>query len=141
MLPHNSDAAIPPEQGLAFHVRPIGVVQSPHRHKTQDLQTLDRWTVELFPRFSEVIEGLEVGTVVWLLTFHIEPDSKCESPALDALAPLPLHQVSPIRFTEVKLIGMSGDSLQVEGRSIEDGTPVLDVRPALCPLTSRCITS
>lgn len=139
MLPHNSDAAIPPEQGLAFHVRPIGVVHSPHRHAAQVLQRKARWAVEIFPRFSDVIEGLEVGTVVWLLTFHIEPDSKCESPAHEALAPHPLHQVSPIGFAQMKLIGRDSECLQVEGQGIEDWTPVLDVRPALCPLTSRAL--
>ena len=140
MLPHNPDSAIPLEQGVAFNVHPIGVVHSPHRHAAQVLQCEERWTVEIFPRFSDVLDGLEVGVVAWLLTFHIEPDSIGKSSVHDALAPHPLHQVSPIRFTQVKLIARDSESLQVEGPGIEDGTPVLDVRLALCPLTSRSLT-
>ncbi len=140
MIPHKSEAGPPPERGVAFNVRPIGVIHSPHRHVAPDLPSMERWTVEFFPRFSDVIEGIEVGTVVWLLTFHIEPDSNCESSPCDGLAPHPLHQVSPIRFTEVKLMGRDGESMQVEGVGMEDGTPILDIRPALCPLTSRSLT-
>jgi len=139
VLPHNPNATIPLEQGVAFNVHPIGVVHSPHRHAVQALPRMDRWAVEIFPRFSDVVEGLAVGTVAWLLTFHIEPDSKCESSGFDKLATHPLHQVSPIRFIQVKLIGRDGESLQVEGAGIEDGTPVLDIRPALCPLTRRSL--
>lgn len=139
MLPHNSDASTPSEQGVAFNVRPIGVVHSPYRHSEQIPMALEKWTVEIFNRFSDVLEGLEVGAVSWLLTFHIEPESTCELSACDKLATHPLHQVSPIRFTQVKLIGRDSESLQVEGTGIEDGTPVLDIRPALCPLSSRAL--
>ena len=109
-------------QGLVLH--PIGRVRgnAVHIHK--------RWAKGLagIGGFSHVI------VFFWLHKagkprMRIHPRGLKELPRIGFLATRTPHRPNPVGMTVVKLRGLRGARLLVEGLDAWDGTPVLDVKP------------
>lgn len=151
MLPLNCGGEAFSDPGVAFTVHPIGVVHTPHRQGAQlfpNPSTPERWVIEVFPRFSNELEGLDAGVTARLLTYHIDPDLECRPPMGTSAAMTfgssissLLHFLSPIRITLVKVIGRQGGNLKVQGPWLEDGSPVIDIQVLLPAQESESLTS
>lgn len=151
-VPHlNSDGELPSEQGVAFTVRPIGMVHTPRRQGAllSPISSMpERWIIEVFPRFSDGLESLEAGATARLLTYQIDPEWGCASlgnsrafKVHGSSTASSLHPLSPIRITHVKLIGREMGSLLVEGLGMEDGTPVIDIQAILPAVGDESVNS
>lgn len=117
--------------------------------------TIDRGVIN-----PSSLEGLELFSHVWLLyDFHENTNSnKLHSPQLRAKIHPPAlggekiglfatrtpHRPSPIGLTVARLHGVRGDTLELGGADLIDGTPVLDVKPcehrwAACKRPLSCL--
>lgn len=94
-------------------------------------------TLEIFPQFREGLDGIEPGqTIVVLFWLH--------QAARDVLKVYPrgdrsrgLHGVfatrspmrpNPIAVSELKVLAVNGNELEVFGLDILDGTPIVDIK-------------
>ena len=121
--------------------RPIGVIRSGH----EDPQATPiqapyaegcEGRAEIFPEFSEGLQDLEgFSHLILLYHFHragsprllVEPFlQKTERGVFATRAPC---RPNPIGMSVVKLTGIDGTVLHLDGVDILDGTPLLDIKP------------
>ena len=100
-----------------------------------------RSTIRLREGLGEALLGLEGYTHVivigWLHEIPEELRTRLQAyPAGDELLPLQGAlalrggaRPNPLSFTVCRLLRVDGDTLEVEGLDLVDGTPVLDVKP------------
>jgi tRNA-Thr(GGU) m(6)t(6)A37 methyltransferase TsaA len=125
-------------------MRPIGVVRSPHRDKSEipkgpGAEHHAEGTLELRPELEaglQDIEGFSHLYVLWAF-------DRSEGYELVSTVPLDLetpHGVfatrsprrpNPIALSVVELLGRDGPRLRVRGLDMLDGTPILDIKPYL----------
>jgi len=120
---------------------PIGVVHSPFRQAAgtpvQSSQAAGAvGTVELDPCYAEGLCDLSGFSHIILLTYlhRAKPYSLRVVPYLDTVprglfATRAPSRPNPIGLSVVKLLGIQGPMLTVEGLDLLDGTPVLDIKP------------
>lgn len=128
-----------PGTGVAFD-RPIGHVRNDFPEPT-DPETLrvavSRIVVE--PVLAAGLTGLEPGDrILVLFRFHrASPGELLQHPRGDGSRPKrgvfslrSPHRPNAIGVTEVELLSLSGNTLEVRGLDAIDGTPILDLKPA-----------
>jgi tRNA-Thr(GGU) m(6)t(6)A37 methyltransferase TsaA len=125
-------------------MRPIGVVRSPYRDKSEipkgpGAEHRAEGTLELRPELEgglQDIEGFSHLFVLWVFD---------RSEGYDLVAKVPLDEETPhgvfasrsprrpnpIGLSVVELLGREGPRLRVRGVDMLDGTPILDVKPYL----------
>jgi tRNA-Thr(GGU) m(6)t(6)A37 methyltransferase TsaA len=121
--------------------RPIGVVRSPFtKTEGMPIQAVAagcvRGCVELDPAYADGLADIE-GFSHLILIYHLyEVTAKRLSvtPFLDTASHGIFATRSPARpnaigMSTVRLLSMSGCTLEVEGLDILDGTPLLDIKP------------
>ena len=87
----------------------------------------------------QALEGLDAYSHVWLvwmahLNGHDATNSKVRAPKLrggraGVFATRSPYRPNPIGLSLVRLLGVDGDTLQLSGVDLVDGTPVVDVKP------------
>ena len=94
-------------------------------------------TLEIYPKYQEGLDGIAVGqTIVVLFWLH--------KSARDTLKVYPrgdksrgLHGVfstrspirpNPIAISELKVLAIDGNTLEVSGLDMYDGTPIIDIK-------------
>jgi tRNA-Thr(GGU) m(6)t(6)A37 methyltransferase TsaA len=127
-----------------FTVTPIGVVRSPFADKASaprqaSIAKETRGRIELEPGrgFEHAIEGLAAWDHLWVVYwFHqaegssrnkVQPPRSAERRGV--LATRSPHRPNPLGLSAVRLLGVEGLTLHVEGIDMIDGTPVLDIKP------------
>jgi tRNA-Thr(GGU) m(6)t(6)A37 methyltransferase TsaA len=124
---------------LAFE--PIGIIHTPFK-------TLDgtpgqgttasgaKGTVEVFPEFAEGLKDVETFShIILLYRFDRGREVRLVRPAMPDKTPRGVfasrHPCRPngIGMTVARLLGRSGNRLEVEGIDMLDGTPLLDIKP------------
>ena len=121
-------------------MQPIGIIHSPFTEKSetpiQAARSNARGTVEVFPEYAEGLQDLEGFSHIFLLyTFHESSGySLVVKPFLDdavhgLFATRYPYRPNPIGLSVVQLIGRTGNSLEIEGVDMLDGTPLLDIKP------------
>ena len=134
----NRIACLDLERGVAFSVKPKGIVHSPlHRgvRMSKSQRESGRGVLEIFPQFLQDVAGLATGCKAWLLTYRAELETgtrasaKGKLPSLgDVLADPTVRRFHPIGIDQVTIVGIDGLMLQVEGLEALDGSPVLDLQ-------------
>jgi len=122
-------------------VTPIGVIHSPHQRAEGTpvqaaLATGVRGTVEIFPEYVEGLRDLDGFERIWLV-YWFDRAKEAElvvTPYLDTtprglFATRAPCRPNPIGLSSVRLLGISGNVLQVDGLDILDNTPLLDIKP------------
>jgi len=148
LLRHGRVAACASSWSALNSPRPIGYVHSPWSAKfgcpRQGSLAPDArasLTLLLPDGLSAVhaLEGLDEYSHVWLLwafnqNSHSAANSKVRVPRLRGgraglFATRTPYRPNPIGLSLVRLVGVSGNTLQLSGVDLVDGTPVLDVKP------------
>jgi tRNA (adenine37-N6)-methyltransferase len=120
---------------------PIGIIHSPFTTlEGMPIQPVGaagvKGWVELFPQFEEGLKDLEgFSHIILLYHFHrskgfslrVVPFMDTEERGVFATrAP---KRPNPIGLSVVRLLGVEGCTLHIEGVDVLDGTPLLDIKP------------
>ena len=124
-----------------MEVNPIGTIHSPFQSAEgvpiQPVFAKDaEGTVEVLAKFEEALTDLEGFDRIWLLYWfdRAKPFRAQVKPYLDhqshgLFATRAPARPNPIGLSSVRLLGLEGTTLRVEGIDILDGTPLLDIKP------------
>src|SRR5688572_29878744 len=121
-------------------MRPIGRVVNEERDAARVDWSRVRSSIELEPGLGEALLGLEgyshVIVIGWMHEMPEEYRQRRQAyPAGDERLPLQGSlalrggRPNPISVTVCRLHRIDGDTLEVEGLDLIDGTPVLDIKP------------
>jgi tRNA-Thr(GGU) m(6)t(6)A37 methyltransferase TsaA len=90
---------------------------------------------------TEALEGIQdfshLLVIFWLHkigekdreTMKVHPRGRDDTPLLGVFATRTPHRPNPIGLTLVKLLGVEGNVVSVQGLDAFNGTPVLDIKP------------
>ena len=127
--------------GTDYPCRTVGVVRTPFTDPgatpIQSIFSTARGTVEVYPEFRDGLIALAgFSHVILIYRFHrAAGEELSERPLIDGAEPHGIfatrHFNRPNRLgvSVVKLAGIDGATLAVEGVDLLDGTPVLDIKP------------
>jgi tRNA-Thr(GGU) m(6)t(6)A37 methyltransferase TsaA len=124
-----------------MNLTPIGIIHSPHQRADGTpvqaaLATGVQGTVEVFPEYAAGLRDLEGFERIWLVYWfdRAKPAELVVTPYLDTtprglFATRAPCRPNPIGVSPVRLLGITGCILQVDGLDILDNTPLLDIKP------------
>ncbi len=125
-----------PAGGVTFTLAALGVVHSPFhpgRAVPKNFERFARGTVEIFPDEPAALRDLAEGDLVWLVTYCTPERASGrfvrEKAPCRRRSTLPTRGTGRLALTLVRLAGRRGNILEVEGLDLDDGTPLLDVKP------------
>ena len=124
---------------------PIGRVHSPLRRPAeapkQGYEGAPDARVRIEPRFLPGLDGIAAGQDVLLLTWlheadrtvlAVHPRDDPANPLTGVFATRSADRPNPIGVHRVKVLALEGEgTLLVQGLEAIDGTPVIDIKPAL----------
>jgi tRNA-Thr(GGU) m(6)t(6)A37 methyltransferase TsaA len=133
-----------------YQLRPIGRVESPLADRAlaplqEDEGAPAAWLV-LDPAVLEGLSGLQPGAEIVVLTwFHqasrevlsVHPRGDTERPPQGVFTTRSPDRPNPIGLHRVEVVSLDGARLRVRHLEAIDGTPVLDVKPALGGVEER----
>jgi tRNA-Thr(GGU) m(6)t(6)A37 methyltransferase TsaA len=127
-----------------YPVRVIGHVRSAltslARAPRQGNEGAPSAAIDLDPDVREGLQGLDVGHELILLTwFHkarrdvlmVHPRNDPELPLAGVFATRSPDRPNPIGLHRVRVLALTGNSIEVEPLEAIDGTPVIDIKPVL----------
>jgi tRNA-Thr(GGU) m(6)t(6)A37 methyltransferase TsaA len=136
------------DEGQAITVYPIGKIYSPHtipqETPLQSSHTCAVGMIEVFPEFMEGLHDIESFSHLILL-YHFNRAGKwslTDKPLSDGVvdrgvfAMRHFSRPNNIGLSIVKILGIRGNFLDVEGVDMLDGTPLLDIKPYVPPFDS-----
>ncbi len=134
-----------------LELRPIGRVESPlvdpdRAPKQGDEGAPEAWLVfddAVLEALGDVRAGQEAILLTWLhrgrrdvLRVHPRDDpSRPETGVFSTRSP---DRPNPIGLHRVEIVAVEGPRLRVRSLEALDGTPILDLKPVLEPLSDRC---
>lgn len=133
-----------------FMVRSIGTVASPLRDPAEAPKQGDEGAPDVWITFdSAVADGLrdlQVGAEMLVLTWldrarrevlTVHPRDDLTRPLTGVFSTRSQDRPNPIGLHRVTILAIDGRSLQVRNLEALDGTPVLDVKPVIGPVSER----
>jgi tRNA-Thr(GGU) m(6)t(6)A37 methyltransferase TsaA len=120
---------------------PIGIIYSPHQRAEGTpvqaaLATGVQGTVEVIPEYAAGLRDLDGFERIWLVYWfdRASPAKLVVTPYLDTtprglFATRAPCRPNPIGISAVRLLGITGGTLHVDGLDILDNTPLLDIKP------------
>ena len=135
---------------LALLLRPIGRVVSVLTDRSTaprqgDEGAPDAW-VEIDPSVTDGIRNLRVGEDILLLTWFdrahrdvllVHPRRRVDRPAIGVFSTRSPDRPNPIGLHQVTILAIEGRALKVSNLEALDGTPVIDIKPLLGPVSER----
>ncbi|MGC5168572.1 tRNA (N6-threonylcarbamoyladenosine(37)-N6)-methyltransferase TrmO [Luteimicrobium sp. DT211] len=103
-------------------------------------------TLELDPELAPAVVGLGAGdaivVVTWLdradrATLAVHPRGEQDRPVLGVFATRSADRPNPVGLHTTRVVAVDGARIEVDRLEAVDGTPVLDVKPALGPAETR----
>jgi tRNA-Thr(GGU) m(6)t(6)A37 methyltransferase TsaA len=133
-----------------FEVQAIGRVASPLRSMADAPRQGDEGAPEavivLDDAFAVAARDLRPGDELIVLTWlhladrdvvEVHPRGDVERPAQGVFTTRSPDRPNPIGLHEVTIVSIDGARIRVSGLEAIDGTPVLDIKPALGPVSER----
>jgi tRNA-Thr(GGU) m(6)t(6)A37 methyltransferase TsaA len=125
---------------MEISMHPIGIIHSPFTDKDQTPIQASRsqaiGTVEVYPEFSDGLQGIEEFSHIYLLyVFHNSSGYSLQiKPFLDdqehgLFATRYPYRPNPLGISTVRLLFRQANVLTIEGVDVLDGTPLLDIKP------------
>ncbi|HEY6928543.1 MAG TPA: tRNA (N6-threonylcarbamoyladenosine(37)-N6)-methyltransferase TrmO [Thermoanaerobaculia bacterium] len=135
-----------PAGPVTARLRPIGTIRSEleslHRAPRQGFEGApDAW-LEVRAWAAEALQGLAVGDKIIVVTwFHrarrdvlrVHPRSDRKNPLTGVFATRSPDRPNPLGFHPVTIYSIEGNRLRIGPIEAIDGTPVVDIKPALRP--------
>ena len=135
---------------VSFEIQPIGWVESPLVDLDQAPCQGDEGAPDCWIVFEEaVLEGLadlEVGSEVLVLTgfdrarrdvLTVHPRSDVTRPRAGVFSTRSPDRPNPVALHRVSILRIDGTRVQVGNLEAVHGTPVVDVKPVLGPVSER----
>jgi tRNA-Thr(GGU) m(6)t(6)A37 methyltransferase TsaA len=136
----------PASANIRPQLRPIGVIRSVVKTRAQaPKQGLegapDVW-LEVDPKFSQCLDGLKAGdeiiVITWLHqarreTMKVHPRSDPQNRLWGVFATRSPDRPNPLGLHPVSIRSIVKTRLRVGPIEAIDGTPVVDIKPVLCP--------
>jgi tRNA-Thr(GGU) m(6)t(6)A37 methyltransferase TsaA len=133
-----------------YELRPIGWVESPlidlaGAPAQGDEGAPDAWLV-LDPQLRPAVRHLEVGAEVIVLTWldradravlEVHPRGDRSRPLQGIFSTRSPDRPNPIGLHEVQILAIDDTRIRVRNLEAIDGTPILDIKPLLGPVSAR----
>ena len=131
---------------MPYELQPIGVVRSPLADREAaprqgDEGAPDAW-LELDEHVFEGLDGIEPGDEVVVITWlheaerdvlKVHPRGDERHPLTGVFATRSPDRPNPLGLHQVTVLERAGGKLKVGPIEAIDGTPVVDIKPVLCP--------
>ena len=132
----------------SYTVAPIGFVRSGLK-KREDAPKQghegapDAW-IEMVPAMTDGLDGITVGMEIIVITWlhqasrdmlKVHPRGNRDLPLTGVFATRSPHRPNPLGLHRVTVREISGDRLKVGPMEAVDGTPVVDIKPAMTRTT------
>lgn len=97
-------------------------------------------TIEIFPEYLDGLDGIEAGQTIVVLfwldrsdrdTLKVYPRGDRSRGLRGVFATRSPMRPNPIAISELKVLAVDGNRLEVLGLDILDGTPVIDIKKQL----------
>lgn len=129
---------------LTLH--PIGLIRSTltDRHtapRQRDENAPEAW-LEIASQFHDALLGIQVNDKLLLFTWlhesnretlQVHPRRIANAPLAGVFATRSPDRPNPIGLHEATVLEITGNRLRVDALECIDGTPILDIKPVLCP--------
>lgn len=129
---------------------PVGWVESSLRERGQapnqgDEGAPDAW-IAFVPAVSDALGDLRVGSEILVLTWldrarrevlRVRPRGDPTRPLTGVFSTRSPDRPNPLGLHRVTVLAIDGVRVQVRGLEALDGTPVVDVKPVLGPISER----
>lgn len=132
-------------------LRVLGRVSSPLVDRSQAPRQGDEGgpdaVVDLDPDLAPALCDLGVGDEIVLITWldradrdvlRVHPRDDPSLPETGVFATRSPDRPNPLGLHPVRVLAVEGTRLEVSGLEAVDGTPVVDIKPVLGPVGSRC---
>ncbi|MFC8731510.1 tRNA (N6-threonylcarbamoyladenosine(37)-N6)-methyltransferase TrmO [Luteimicrobium sp. NPDC057192] len=102
--------------------------------------------LELDPALAPALAGVEVGDAVVVLTWldradrrtlAVHPRGDLDRPLLGVFATRSADRPNPVGLHTARVVAVEGTRVRLDHLEAVDGTPVLDLKPALGPVEER----
>jgi tRNA-Thr(GGU) m(6)t(6)A37 methyltransferase TsaA len=126
---------------MDFHMKPIGVIHTPFKEKSdvpiQSSRSTAFGEIEVYSEFEAGLDSIDgLSHLILIYVFHeaLNSTDLMVKPFLDdekhgIFATRFYRRPNPIGFSIVQLIQRSGPLLQIQCVDMLDGTPLLDIKP------------
>jgi len=127
--------------GAKVNCKPIGIVKSPVKEGVDRDWDKIKSEIHISEEFVGGLTGIESFTHI-IIVFEMHrsswtpetdmvrhPQGREDMPLIGIFAQRAKHRPNPIGITSVKLLGVDGNILRVQGLDAIDETPVLDIKP------------
>jgi len=135
---------------LDYSLKPIAFVRSPLKNRKnaprQGNEGAPEARIELLPAFSKAANGLSPGDEIFLFTWlhkakrstlKVHPRSDKSRPLTGVFATRSPDRPNPIGLHRVRILEIDGLRLRVSPLEAIDATPIVDIKPILCPESPR----
>lgn len=125
----------------AIHVMPIGVIHCRLKTAAETPMNFsvsqENGTLEVFPDYQEAMDGLKVGqTLVALFWLHearrdlfkVYPRGDKSRGLHGVFSTRSPMRPNPIAISELKIVGINDNMIEVSGVDVFDGTPLVDIK-------------
>ena len=136
--------------GERFDIEAIGRVVSPLADRLNAPRQADEGApaarIVIDARYHAALDGLSVGDRIQVLTWlhesdratqRVHPRGDTSRPAMGVFATRSPDRPNPIGIHEVTISELHEDGFGVHHLEAIDGTPVIDIKPELCPPADR----
>jgi tRNA-Thr(GGU) m(6)t(6)A37 methyltransferase TsaA len=135
---------------MDYTITPIGVVRSALTDlagspRQGDEGAPDAW-LEVAPEVAEGLQGIAIGHELLVLTWlhlarrevlQVHPRGNPDAPLTGVFATRSPHRPNPLGLHQVMVLEVQERRLRVGPLEAVDGTPVVDIKPVLGPVSER----
>ena len=127
-----------------FEFSPIGYVRSPLKDRSsaprQGSEGAPDVDLEIDSQFADCLEGIESGQDIWIFTWlhearrsvhKVHPRGDTSNPLLGVFATRSPDRPNPVGLHLATVLSIDGLRLRVQAVEAIDGTPLIDIKPAL----------
>ena len=129
-----------------YSLKPIGFVESVLKNRREAPKqgnegAPDAW-IRIVPGVARAVKGIAAGQEIYVITWlhqarrdvlRVHPRSDKSRPLTGVFATRSPDRPNPLGLHRVKVLEVAGNRIKVGPLEAIDGTPVIDIKPILCP--------